>query len=79
MITATENLFDGIGHYAESGNKYLFCSYLEKIKDVWGQVYCKFVEDGRHIMSKQVLHLCVNMLDNLTLELQEYPFLCDCV
>ena len=32
--TATENLFDGVGHYVESGKKYLLINYLEKIKEV---------------------------------------------
>ena len=30
--TATENLFEGVGHYVENGNKYLLCNYLEKLK-----------------------------------------------
>ena len=42
-------------------------------------MYYKLVKDGAYIMPKQVLYPHVNIIDNLTLELQENQFPCDCV
>ena len=50
---------------------------LKKFEDKG--TYYKLGKDGVYIMPKQVFYPCVNMPYNLTLVLQEYQFLCDCV
>ena len=67
-------------HLIQEGESYITAHYLEKVTEKRGQIVYKLLDTKQvFILSQQLFFPCVPIQEDLTLAIQDYQFLCDCI
>ena len=77
--TAENDIYDSFNHAVLKGTRFIECNYLEKIKEKKSNVYYKIIPKTVLVHPSQVMAPAVNVQEDLSLTMQEYQWLADCI